>query len=131
MPGKSGVLLPQCPHPIVRRGHNRQAVVLADEDYQFDLENLQEWKSKPGIKVYAWCLMANHVHLVAEPGPGASVLAEMMKRLAGRQAACIKKREERHGALWEGRFKAGPTQRDACLQRQSGWWAGKINTSPF
>ena len=53
MPRKARVLVPGCPHHIVQRGHNRQAVFLADEDYLFYLENLKEWKEKLGIKVYA------------------------------------------------------------------------------
>ena len=38
-----------------------------------------------------------------------------MKRLAGRQAAFVNKQEARSGALWEGRFKASPIQRDNYL----------------
>ncbi len=39
----------------------------------------------------------------------------LMKRIAGRQAAFVNKQEGRSGALWEGRFKASPIQRDAYL----------------
>lgn len=67
MPRKARVLVAGCPHHIVQRGHNREAVFLADEDYQFYLENLREWKEKLAIKVYGWCLMTNHVHLIMEP----------------------------------------------------------------
>jgi len=38
MPRKARVLVPHCPHHIVQRGHNRQVVFLADEDYQFYLD---------------------------------------------------------------------------------------------
>lgn len=86
---------------ISKRGHNRKAVFLADENYQFYLENLKEWKVKLGVKLYAWCLMTNHVHLILEPGDDASTVSELMKRLAGRQAAFVKKLEGRSGALWE------------------------------
>ena len=36
MPGKARILVSNYPHHIVQRGHNRKAVFLADEDYQFD-----------------------------------------------------------------------------------------------
>jgi putative transposase len=36
----------------VQCGHNGKAVFLADEDYQYYLENLQEWKTELGIKLY-------------------------------------------------------------------------------
>ena len=40
MPRKARILVPSCPHHIVQRGHNRTTVFVADEDYQFYLENL-------------------------------------------------------------------------------------------
>jgi len=68
MPRKARVVVPYYPHHIVQRGHNRNAVFVADDDYQFYLENLKEWKTNLGIKLYAWCLMTNHIHLLVEPG---------------------------------------------------------------
>jgi len=115
MPRKARILVPHYPHHIVQRGHNRKVVFLADEDYQFYLENLKEWKTKLGIRVYACCLMTNHIHLIIEPGDDARSVSELMKRLAGRQAAFVNKQEGRSGALWEGRFKASPIQRDTYL----------------
>jgi len=91
MPRKARVLLPNCPHHIVQRGHNRQVVFLADEDYQFYLDNLAEWKERLGIKLYAWCLMTNHIHLVLVPGEDAGTVSLLMKRLAGRQAVFVNK----------------------------------------
>lgn len=59
MPRKPRILVPNCPHHIVQRGHNRKAVFLTDEDCQYYLTNLREWKDTLGIKIYAWCLMAD------------------------------------------------------------------------
>jgi len=115
MPRKARVLLPNYPHHIVQRGHNRNTVFVADEDYQYYLDNLCEWKEKLGIKLFAWCLMTNHIHLLVEPGNDARDLSELMKRLAGRQTAYVNKLEKRSGSLWEGRFKISPVQRDEYL----------------
>lgn len=115
MPRKARLLVPHCPHHIVQRGHNRNAVFVTDEDYQFYLENLIEWKAKLGLKLYAWCLMTNHVHLVVEPGKDAASISELMKRLAGRQSALVNKLERRTGSLWDGRFKASPVQLDKYM----------------
>lgn len=115
MPRKARILVPNYPHHIVQRGHNRKVVFLANDDYRFYLENLKEWKIKLGVKLYAWCLMTNHVHLIVEPGDDTGTISELMKRLAGRQAAFVNKQENRSGALWEGRFKASPIQRDNYL----------------
>ena len=44
---------------MIQRGHTRQIVFADDDDYQYDLENLWEWKEKLGCRLYAYCLMAN------------------------------------------------------------------------
>ena len=115
MPRKARVLVPNYPHHIVQRGHNRKAVFLTDQDYQYYLENLKEWKKELGIKLYAWCLMTNHIHIVAEPQDDAMTLSTLMKRVNGRQAAYVNKLEGRSGSLWEGRYKASPIQKEAYL----------------
>mgnify|MGYP003387560800 CR=1 FL=1 len=115
MPRKARVLVSGCPHHIVQRGHNRNAVFLADEDYQFYLENLLEWKTNLEVKLYGWCLMTNHIHLIVEPMDKPESLSLLMKRLSGRQAAYTNKLEGRCGSLWQGRFKASPIQKDAYL----------------
>ncbi len=51
MPRKARILVPNYPHHIVQRGHNRKVVFLANEDYRFYLDNLKEWKIKPGVQV--------------------------------------------------------------------------------
>lgn len=53
--------------------------------------------------------------MIVEPGDDAGTVSELMKRLAGRQAAFVNKQEGRSGALWEGRLKASPIQQDKYL----------------
>lgn len=52
------------PHHVVQRGHNRQMVFAAEEDYQRYVRDLRELKDAFEIKVYAYCLMTNHVHFL-------------------------------------------------------------------
>jgi len=99
----------------MQRGHNRQAVFTSDEDYLFYLANLQEWKQKLGCKIYAYCLMTNHVHLIVDPGFKEHNLALLMKRVAGRQTRHVNKLEQRSGSLWEGRYKSSPISTDNYL----------------
>ena len=60
MPRTARVVLPNTPHHIVQRGHNRQVVFVSDEDYQYYLENLRGSNDKLGCRVYGCCLMTNH-----------------------------------------------------------------------
>ena len=59
MPRRARLVLPNCPHHIIQRGHNRQVVFASDDDYLYYLDNPQEWKTELGCKVYAYCLMTN------------------------------------------------------------------------
>lgn len=103
------------PHHIVQRGHNRQVVFASDVDYQRYLDTLREWKEKLSCKVYAYCLMTNHVHLIIDPGVDERSLAQLMKRVAGRQTRYVNKIEKRTGSLWEGRYKSSPISTNEYL----------------
>ena len=92
-------IVPDYPHHTIQRGHNRQVVFASDEDYLYYLDNLREWKEKLGCRVYAYCLMTNHVHLIIDPGEKANNLAQLIKRLAGRQTRYVNKMEKRTGSL--------------------------------
>ncbi len=115
MPRKARIVVPNTPHHIIQRGHNRQTVYTSDEDYQYYLETLWEWKEKLNCRLYSYCLMTNHVHLIIEPGDDVTSLGKLMKRLAGRQTRYVNALEKRTGSLWEGRFKSHPIQTDQYL----------------
>ena len=68
MPRRARVIVPEMPHHIVQRGHNRDVVFIDDDDYQYYLNNLIEWKLALDLKVYSYCLMTNHVHLIIGAG---------------------------------------------------------------
>lgn len=115
MPRSSRLVLPHYPHHVLQRGHNRQTVFASDEDYHYFLANLAEWKNRLGCKVYAFCLMTNHFHLVIDPGDNPDNLGLLMKRVVGRQTRFFNRLEGRSGTLWEGRFKSSPIDSDAYL----------------
>lgn len=106
MPRSARIVLPNTPHHIVQRGHNRQTVFVSDDDYNYYRENLVFFKREFGCKIYAYCLMTNHVHLIVDPGNNPESLSLLMKRVAGRQTRYVNKLEKRSGSLWEGRFKS-------------------------
>jgi putative transposase len=74
MPRMGRIVLPNYPHHVVQRGHNRQVVFAVAEDYQRYLSDLRELKDAFGVKVYAYCLMTNHVHLLLAPGESTAEL---------------------------------------------------------
>ena len=115
MPRKARVVLTNCPHHVMQRGHNRQAIFTEQNDYHNYIGNLKEWKEKLGCRVYAYCLMTNHAHLVIDPGDSAENLGLLMKRVSGRQTRLVNQLEGRTGSLWEGRYKSSPIDTDKYL----------------
>lgn len=115
VPREGRVVITGYPHHVIQWGHNRQEVFTTDEDYRYYLDNLREWKEHLGCRLYAFCLMTNHVHLVVNPGARHENLALLMKRVAGRQTRFVNRREKRSGTLWEGRYKSSPISIDEYL----------------
>ena len=92
-----------CAHHITQRGNNRQDVFLIDDDRRVYLEILQEQAAKYGLEVLGYCLMANHVHLVAIPHEEDS-LAKGIGRTHFGYSQYINRFHKRSGHLWQGRF---------------------------
>jgi putative transposase len=55
------------PGHITQRGTNQQDVFFADDDRRVYLELFQKAAQQFGLAVHGYCLMTNHVHLVATP----------------------------------------------------------------
>ncbi len=106
MPRTARIILPNTPHHIVQRGHNRQTVFPSPDDYNYYRNNLIFSKNEFGCKIYAYCLMTNHIHLIVDPGDHPEAISRLMKCVAGRQTRYVNKLEQRSGSLWEGRFKS-------------------------
>jgi len=92
-----------CAHHVPQRGNNRQDVFFVDDDRRVYLELLQEQAAKYGLEVWAYCLMSNHVHLVATPQAEES-LAQAIGRTHFRYARYVNRLHRRSGHLWQGRF---------------------------
>lgn len=115
MPRLGRAVVPSYPHHVVQRGHNKQVVFAETCDFEYYLATLAEFKVEYDVKVYAFCLMTNHVHLIVQPSEEIAGLGRLMKRLAGRQTRYVNRQERRSGTLWESRYKSSPIQSDAYL----------------
>ena len=96
---------------IMLRGINRQAVFLDEEDNQHFLDVLWLCRGISGYRVYAYCLMGNHVHLLLQTGTEPLELA--MKRISTRFVVWYNAKYERIGHLFQDRYKSEPVQDDA------------------
>ena len=114
MPRRPRLTLPNVPLHLIQRGNNRQACFIADEDCRFYLDWLGEYAGKTGIRLHAYVLMTNHVHLLVSDEQGGAVGA-LMKALGQRYVQYFNKTYRRSGTLWEGRYRSCLTQAETYL----------------
>jgi putative transposase len=105
------VVIPGCPHHLIQRGNRRLRVFFSDEDKAFYLTLLKRHIEKHGIVVWAFCLMENHVHIIAVPETKES-FARGIGEAHRKYTSVINTRENWKGYLWQGRFITYPL--DKC-----------------
>jgi len=64
------IVAPGLPHHVTQRGNRRQATFFCEEDDEAYLHLMSEWCSRWNVEVWAYCVMPNHVHMIAVPVSG-------------------------------------------------------------
>jgi len=113
MPRIARIVIPGCPHHIIQRGNRRQPVFFSDDDKVLYLDLLKRQIDKHGLSIWAYCLMNNHVHLVAVPADKES-LAKGLAEVHRKYTSLINIREDWKGYLWQGRFISYPMDDAYC-----------------
>ena len=107
MPRLSRTVFAGVPHHITQRGNRREDIFFTEEDREAYLSWLKEYCEKYGVEILAYCLMTNHVHLVAVPSADDG-LQRVLKPLHMRYAQRINRLRGWKGHLWQGRFFSSP-----------------------
>lgn len=95
-------IAPVIPHRITQRGNLRQQIFFRPEDYSAYIDLMTEWCNKYRVEIWAWCLMPNHLHLIAVPDAEA-VLARAIGEVHRRYTSRINFREGWRGHLSQER----------------------------
>jgi len=114
MPRKPRFYVPGAPVHAVQRGHNRSAVFFDDFDYLEYLRCLKQAADDCGCTVHAYALMSNHVHLLLTPERADSV-GRLFQSVGRHYVRHINATYQRHGGLWEGRYKCNVVESQAYL----------------
>ena len=93
------------PQHVIQRGNNRNITFVADEDYQFYLEKLEDACQRFDCDLHAYVLITNHVHLLMTPHT-MDGLSKVMQSLGRSYVQYFNYQYRRTGTLWEGRYKA-------------------------
>lgn len=107
MPRRPRVVIPGLPHHITQRGNNRQAVFQSFKDRRLYLSLLIRHAVHYEMQILGYCLMTNHVHLIAAPANESS-LARTLARTHSEYALSVNRSGERTGHLWQNRFFSCP-----------------------
>jgi putative transposase len=111
MPRTARIVIPGVPHHVTQRGNRRQPTFFCPDDYVAYRKIAAEAFRAAGVEVWAYCLMPNHIHLIASPDSGAG-LAIAVGNTHTRYTRMVNKREGWSGFLWQGRFASFPMDDD-------------------
>jgi putative transposase len=104
------VAIPDVPYHLTQRGNGRRTIFYNDTDRRIYLDLLTRYAEEHRVAVWAYCLMSNHVHIVAVPQR-----PDSLARALGRTHACYARYrnlvDRGCGHVWEARYFSCPLDR--------------------
>lgn len=114
MPRTARITLENGCYHIITRGNQKQSVFIDSQDYEKYLHIVTKYKKRYKFKLYCFCLMPNHVHLIIEV-KNPSMLNKIMRGLNLSYTLYFNSKYEKVGHLWQDRFKSKIIEKDAYL----------------
>jgi REP element-mobilizing transposase RayT len=98
---------------VIVRGNHRRKTFLDDRDYRAYLDRLAHYRKRFAARIYAYCLMPNHVHLLVEVSD--EPLSKLMQGLQQSYTQYFNRRHRKTGHLFQGRYHAIVCDKDEYL----------------
>lgn len=114
MPRIARVIATEHPHHITQRGNNRAIVFFDDEDRLTYLKLLAVYAEKHHFQIWAYCLMDNHIHLLAVPETETS-LARGIGLTNQVYTQYLNRKLNQSGRIWQNRFFSCVVENDQYL----------------
>lgn len=102
---------------VTIRGNQKRGIFLSTQDRERFLFKLEESVQRYDVRVYLFCLMTNHVHLVVETPRGN--LGKFMHRLQTAYTVYFNRRHKESGHLMQGRYGATLVDTDEYILKLS------------
>lgn len=99
---------------VLNRGNGRQDVFHKDGDFKAFFELMATAQETYGVGILAYCLMANHFHLLLQPSR-AEDLSKWMQWLMTSHVRRYHRHYGTSGHVWQGRYKSFIVQDDDHL----------------
>ena len=114
MPRKQRVSVVGIAEHVIQRGNNKQIIFAHDSDMKAYVVWLREYAEEFAVRIHAWVLMTNHVHLLCTPDVEFGT-THMMQALGRKYVQYFNRRYNRSGTLWEGRFRSSLVDNERYL----------------
>ncbi|MBU0502878.1 MAG: transposase [Candidatus Omnitrophica bacterium] len=114
MPRIARLTMDNTAYHIITRGNQKQCVFREPADYEKYLYLLQKYKQRFKAKLYCFCLMPNHIHLLMDV-PIKTSLNKIMRGLNLSYTRYFNEKYNTVGHLWQDRFKSKIIQKDSYL----------------
>ncbi len=101
------VVVPRNPHHVTQRGNRAQDCFFNEDDYREYVALMAASCQLHGVEVWAYCLMCNHVNMIAVPEETAH-LRSAIGEAHRRYTRMINGRNKWRGHLWQERFSSFP-----------------------
>jgi len=108
------ILMENVCYHLITRGNQKQKVFSCREDHLVYLSLLGRFKRKYKFRVYAYCLMPNHVHILGE-AENHLLLSNFMHDLNRTYTFYFNNKHKKVSHLWQGRFKSMIISKDNYL----------------
>src|SRR5206468_6140531 len=95
----------------INRGNNRVAVFHEAGDYLLFLKALAQTQERYPFRLFGYCLMTNHFHLLLSPEPG-QVISRILQSLTVAHTWHYHKTQSTSAHVWQGRFKSPVIEHD-------------------
>lgn len=114
MPRHARLDAPGILHHVIIRGIEGRKIFKDDRDRNNFIERLETLLPETHITCYAWALLPNHAHFLFKTG--AIPLSTLMRRLLTGYVVTFNRRHDRHGQLFQNRYKSIICQEDTYLR---------------
>jgi putative transposase len=114
MPRKARIDATGAVHHIMVRGIEGRKLFRTDADRKNFLDRLSALAPDSQTRCFAWALLHNHVHLLLQTG--LMPIATLMQRLLTGYAVSFNLKYQRHGQLFQNRYKSILCQEDPYLK---------------
>ena len=95
---------------IMLRGINKESIFESDDEKKRFIAIIIEQKEQQRIKIYGYCMMDNHVHLIIQEET--DDISTLVKRISSSYVYWYNKKHERVGPLFQERFKSECVEND-------------------